>query len=237
VASVIYVLFSKNQSHCNATPKRFRLWSENTCRGTKPQWWPCSRALSDTDVVRLPVAIRQRELRQHICPHRARGDSAVGERGEDGDASAQLSPTAEFGRTQLGRRLLQHATTAPMVVCVVAGRPESRFSALPLNHFSELPPGSPRRHSLLRARAGRKSWYEPDSQSLHFFPKIVNRRKRASGGLSTCRPNRYSGGHRTAVIVPMGCSARSRISGLILLTSTGFFGDGARIFLGAAYPG
>jgi len=95
--------------------------------------------------------------------------------------------------------------------------------------FRNSPPGSPRRHSLLRRWLRLQELYEPDSISAS-FRRSFNRRKRAAVTLNLSPDHRYSGGHRRPVICAYGCSLAPGFLPQSLLTSNCFSATGREYF-------
>lgn len=144
-------------------------------------------------------------------------------------ATPVATPTAEARLTAAGPAYVAARYDANRVVFIVTDDTEARFSSSPLRYT----PGTPTRIAAsdrpAAPLAGLQELYEPDSQSLHFFPAIVQKtqpgdRWSLSFSADTAIPVVID----RVVIAPIGCSLALGFLATVLADQRSLFAASSR---------
>jgi hypothetical protein len=121
------------------------------------------------------------------------------------EEAAQPKPMGESRLTAAGPAFMAARYDATHVVFMVAAETESRFAAS--SNVSGKPVKIPTPLKGAAPLAGFQELWEPDSQSLHFFPEIVQKTQRGEQWFLNLSPDStIPVVIDRAVIAPMGCS-------------------------------
>lgn len=121
-------------------------------------------------------------------------------------AQAEPQPTGESRLTAAGPAYIAARYDQTHVVFIVATDTESRFSTSPLMR-SGTPTKVPAAHHPAALLAGLQELWEPDSSSLHFFPKIIQTTQPGEPWTLNASPNlTIPVVIDRAIIAPTGCS-------------------------------
>ena len=128
-------------------------------------------------------------------------------RAEEAEAQAKAQPTGESRLNAAGPAFVAARYDRTHVVFIVSTDTEARFSASPFSRTfgtATRIPASPQPAAPL---AGLQDLWEPDSQSLHFFPKIVQQTQPGEQWTLSVSPDlTIPVGIERVVIAPVGCS-------------------------------
>jgi hypothetical protein len=123
------------------------------------------------------------------------------------EAKAQPGPTAEPRLNAAGPAFVAVPYDASHVVFIVASDTEARFSASPLIRSAGIPTKIPAPTHPAASLAGLEELWEPDSQSLHFFPETVQKTQPGEQWTLSLSPDSsIPVVIERVVIVPSGCS-------------------------------
>ncbi|HUA16873.1 MAG TPA: hypothetical protein VMG31_16385 [Verrucomicrobiae bacterium] len=153
-------------------------------------------------------AIRQRPADGPILEHIEREAERKQAEQRAQEARAQILPPAGEARLKdAGPVYVAARYDSTHVVFVVATDTESRFSDSPVRRASTRPTRIPAPSKLYAPLAGLEELWEPDSASLHFFPKIVQATQPGDRWTMNAGPDfTIPVVIERTVIAPIGCS-------------------------------
>jgi hypothetical protein len=141
----------------------------------------------------------QREGVRRLAEEKARAAEA--------EAQAKAQPTGESRLNAAGPAFVAARYDRTHVVFIVSTDTEARFSGSPFSRTSGTPTRLPASPQPAAPLAGLQDLWEPDSQSLHFFPKIVQQTQPGEQWTLNVSPDLTIPVSIDRVIVaPLGCS-------------------------------